>query len=410
MEVAIELVRSSPYQPRLTFDIDDLKEEIQKDGLLSALVVRKRDEYYELLDGERRWRTLKELGWKTVPVDIMEVDDHTARRSVYKLNKIRENYTVEEEARYFKKLADEGMKPYQIETELGVDHHWVLACLNVFKFPEDIQKHVFRLGGHPIYFYMSDVEDLETMISRDPEQAIAIAKQIIEERLTTEERRKLIGKRVTVIDEARLEAVEKALPEIAPEVAKLETPEDLERAAEALRREARRRLEESMTAEERAAREAERAVKLEEIQRRAEERKRRNQEERQRLEEQAMRKARHELKTDEEFVKEALDSMPVELRDKVVYDVEHLSKEELTAGKPPETMLDEGLKLEGRILNLASELDADYIRLVPEAQRLKVIMALRILLDEIYRALETLTGERRKEVEGIIEGEVKELQ
>jgi len=266
------------------------------------------------------------------------------------------------------------------------------------------------LGGHPIYFYMSDVEDLETMISRDPEQAIAIAKQIIEERLTTEERRKLIGKRVTVIDEARLEAVEKALPEIAPEVAKLETPEDLERAAEALRREARRRLEESMTAEERAAREAERAVKLEEIQRRAEERKRRNQEERQRLEEQAMRKARHELKTDEEFVKEALDSMPVELRDKVVYDVEHLSKEELTAGKPPETMLDEGLKLEGRILNLASELDADYIRLVPEAQRLKVIMALRILLDEIYRALETLTGERRKEVEGIIEGEVKELQ
>lgn len=410
MEIAIELVRSSPYQPRLTFDIDDLKEEIQKDGLLSALVVRKRDEYYELLDGERRWRTLKELGWKTVPVDIREVDDHTARRSVYKLNKIRENYTIEEEARYFKKLADEGMKPYQIETELGVKHSWVQACLNVFLFPKEIQEHIFLPGRAKRFFYISDIYDLEGVINRNPDEAIEIARQIINERLSQAEKEKLIGGRVAVIDEERLKAAEEAVSKITPEAAKLETPEDLERAAEALRREARRRLEESMTAEERAAREAERTAKLEEIQRQAEERKRRNQEERQRLEEQAMRKARQQLKTDEQFVKEALDSMPVELRDKVVYDVEHLSKEELTAGKPPETMLDEGLKLEGRILNLASELDADYIRLVPQAQRLKVIMGLRILLDKIYRALETLTGERRKEVEGIIEGEVKELQ
>ncbi|GAJ19643.1 unnamed protein product [marine sediment metagenome] len=115
----------------MDFKIKDLKEEIQRDGLLSALVVRKRDEYYELLDGERRLRVLKDLGWKRVPIDERHVDDKIARRSAYKLNKIRENYTVRDEATYFKKLFDEGMKAYQIETELGADHHWVQACLNI---------------------------------------------------------------------------------------------------------------------------------------------------------------------------------------------------------------------------------------------------------------------------------------
>ena len=55
---------ASPYQPRLEFDIEDLKEEIQRDGLLSPLIVGEVNGYYELIDGERRLRVLKELDWK----------------------------------------------------------------------------------------------------------------------------------------------------------------------------------------------------------------------------------------------------------------------------------------------------------------------------------------------------------
>jgi len=143
MEVDVNSIRPSPYQPRLLFDLEDLKQEIKKDGLLSDLVVRNRGKFYELIDGERRWRVLKELGWKTVPVRLVDADDTMARLSVYKLNKIRENYTVEEETRYFKKLRDEGMTPLEISKQLNVDSRWVLAHLNVFKFPEDIQKAVW---------------------------------------------------------------------------------------------------------------------------------------------------------------------------------------------------------------------------------------------------------------------------
>ena len=68
MKIEIDLIKPSPYQPRLIFDVDELKEEIERDGLLSDLVVRKRDKTYELIDGERRLRALKKLGWKNAPV------------------------------------------------------------------------------------------------------------------------------------------------------------------------------------------------------------------------------------------------------------------------------------------------------------------------------------------------------
>lgn len=73
----------------------------------------------------RSVRALKSLGWKTVPVRVVEADDAKARLLVYKLNKIRENYSVEDEARYFKKLADGGITPLEISKQLNVDFHWV---------------------------------------------------------------------------------------------------------------------------------------------------------------------------------------------------------------------------------------------------------------------------------------------
>lgn len=318
MDVDIDLIKPSPYQPRLFFEVDDLKEEIQRDGLLSALVVRKKDEYYELLDGERRLRTLKELGWKIVPIDVRKVDDKIARRSVYKLNKIRENYTIRDEATYFKKLFDEGMKPYQIETELGADHHWVQACLNIWEFPEDIRNNVFGLGHDPTPYrlYMSDIRSLEDAINRSPEEAVAIARQIIAERMTADEKRALISRQQKKIDEALLKRAETALGE--PEAKPLETPEDLERAAKALQEEAKRRAETMLTPEQKVALEAEQKAKAEAQAaakaQRDEEQRQQKAEQEQRRQGRAEAKVRAELKGDKTFIHDALKALPREDR------------------------------------------------------------------------------------------------
>ncbi|MDI6905091.1 MAG: ParB/RepB/Spo0J family partition protein [Candidatus Bathyarchaeia archaeon] len=235
----IDSIRPSPYQPRLIFDQDHLKEEIEKDGLLNDLVVRKQGDFYELIDGERRWKVLKELGWKSVPVRVVDADDAMARLSVYKLNKIRQNYTIEEEARYFRKLADEGMTPLEISKQLNVDFHWVLANINVFKFPEDIQKAVWAKQ-----ISMSHIVALESVIGRNIKEAVLTMNQILERKLNVSETRKIIRKRERElkarVDEARIKAAEKVLPAIAPKVPKLETPEEFEKTAEVLKEKAKK--------------------------------------------------------------------------------------------------------------------------------------------------------------------------
>jgi ParB family chromosome partitioning protein len=312
-EVSIDQIRPSPYQLRLSFKTEDLKEEIQKDGLLSPLIVRRKGSYYELIDGQRRLEALKQLGWKKAPVEIQEVDDKKARLMVYKLNSIRESYSVEEEARYFKKLADEGMRPYEIETELGVKHSWVQACLNIWKLPEDIRNNIFAPRGKTAYqVYMSDIRDLEGVINRNVDEAIAILRDITDKRLTAAEKQKLITDRSRKIDEARIKAVEEALPKIEPKVFKLETPEELEEVAITLRREAKKKREEILTPKEKARLDAEKKLKEEERRKKEQERKRHQDEEikkrleaeKGKIEEEARKKVREEILSSPETMRE----------------------------------------------------------------------------------------------------------
>ena len=269
MNVDVDLIRPSPYQPRLIFNVDELKEEIARDGLLTELVVRKQDKVYELVDGERRFRALKELGWKTAPVRVIKLKEGIVRRSVYKLNKIRENYTVEEEAKYFKKLADEGMTPWEISKELNVDFHWVSAHLNIFKFPNGIQK-AFWAGKVSI----SHMAALESVIGRSVKEAHAIINEIINRRLTLKETKKIILKQKEKIEEMRIDAAKKVLTKVAPKTTKLKNAKDFEEAAKALKKMARVKREKTRTPEEKAAEEAEKKRKLEKKKRIEKERRR----------------------------------------------------------------------------------------------------------------------------------------
>ena len=242
-EVPIDLIQPSPYQPRLSFDLEDIRGGVVKalkENRLPNLIVRKVKDHYELIDGERRWKIAKQEGFKTVPCQIVDIDAETARGMVYKVNKERKSYTAYEEATYFKKLVEEErMKPYQIEVELGVDHQWVQACLNVWKFPKDIRDNVFGLtrGSKAYKIYMSDIRELEPIINRNIDEAIAIARQVINERMTADEKKRFITEREKKIDEERLKKAEKALGK--PEVKPPETAEEYEKAAKALMKKAK---------------------------------------------------------------------------------------------------------------------------------------------------------------------------
>ena len=313
MKVEIDLIVPSPYQPRLTFNVDELKQEIERDGLLSNLLVRKQDKLYELIDGERRLRALKELGWKTAPVRVTKLEDKTVRRSVYKLNKIRENYTVEEEAKYFKKLTDEGMTPWEISKELNVDFHWILAHLNVFKFPKDIQRAVWAKK-----ISISHIVALESVIGRSIKEARTIINEIINRKLTLKETKKIILKQKEKVDEMRIEAAKKVLTKVAPKAVKLKTAKDFQKAAKVLKKIAKKKRDKALTPEERAAIETEKKRKLEEMKRKEKEKKRleklRIKEEAKKMAQRFKEKERHRI---EEKVKKEMETSITKVRKNV---------------------------------------------------------------------------------------------
>jgi len=185
--VPIGQIHPSPDQPRLEFSIDDLTKELRRDGLLNELVVRRKGELFELVDGERRYRALRKLGWKKVPVRLVHADDNRARLLVFKLNKIRKNYSVEEEAKFLKRLSDEGMTVLDMGKQLNMDPRWVSAHLNIFRLPKRIRKGVWtkQVG-------ISHIALLKRMIEENLSGAVQMLDHILDRELTVSETRMIL--------------------------------------------------------------------------------------------------------------------------------------------------------------------------------------------------------------------------
>src|SRR3972149_10315220 len=106
----IEEIIPNRSQPRKHFDeskLQELAESIKEKGILEPLLVRKVDQGYELIVGERRWRAAQKAGLKEVPVLVKEVEGADALEISLIENLQREDLNPIEEAEAFKRLLEE---------------------------------------------------------------------------------------------------------------------------------------------------------------------------------------------------------------------------------------------------------------------------------------------------------------
>ena len=106
----VSQIEPNRSQPRKTFDEDALEEladSIRQYGLIQPIMVQKRDGYYEIIAGERRWRACMKAGLKEVPVIIREYDDQKIMELSLIENLQREDLNPMEEARAYKRLMEE---------------------------------------------------------------------------------------------------------------------------------------------------------------------------------------------------------------------------------------------------------------------------------------------------------------
>src|SRR5277367_6457884 len=110
VQVDIDLIDPSPYQPRTTFReqaLDELSRSIQSSGIIQPLVVRRTGARYELIAGERRWRAAQLAGLQRVPAILRSVPDELALEMTLVENLQREDLNPIEQARAFQRLSEE---------------------------------------------------------------------------------------------------------------------------------------------------------------------------------------------------------------------------------------------------------------------------------------------------------------
>ena len=128
-------IEPNKNQPRRNFDmeaIEELAESIKVYGIIQPIIVKKRDGYYEIIAGERRWRAAKKAGLTEMPCIIRDDDERKAKEIALIENIQREDLNPIEKARGFRQLIDEyGLKQQELADMMGMNRTTVTNCLRI---------------------------------------------------------------------------------------------------------------------------------------------------------------------------------------------------------------------------------------------------------------------------------------
>jgi ParB family chromosome partitioning protein len=140
----ISEIRPSRFQPRTAFKaekLDELIASIREKGIVQPVLVRKAEQGYELIAGERRFRAVRALNLKKIPVIIRNVDDANAMELALVENIQREDLNPIEEAKAYKRLNSEfNFTQEQIAQAVGRDRTSVANILRLLSLPDVIQQ------------------------------------------------------------------------------------------------------------------------------------------------------------------------------------------------------------------------------------------------------------------------------
>ena len=142
--VKLTKVEPSREQPRKQFDADalqELAESIKQFGVLQPLLVQKKEDYYEIIAGERRWRASKLAGLKEVTVIVKEFTEQEAVEISLIENIQREDLNPIEEAMAYKRLMEEfHLKQDAIAERVSKSRTAVTNSMRLLKLDDRVQQ------------------------------------------------------------------------------------------------------------------------------------------------------------------------------------------------------------------------------------------------------------------------------
>src|SRR5437867_14031 len=144
--VPLERIRPCPLQPRKDFSPEALREladSIKEQGIVQPLIVRERQDHFELIAGERRWRAAQLIGLTEVPAIVRNVDDHSVLELALIENLQRENLNPLEEAFGYAQLIEQfQLRQEDVATKVGKSRVAVTNSLRLLKLSPEVQAHL----------------------------------------------------------------------------------------------------------------------------------------------------------------------------------------------------------------------------------------------------------------------------
>lgn len=144
-EIEISRIAANPFQPRTDFDpqaLQELKQSIAENGLVTPVTVRPHQGSYQLIAGERRFRAVQELGYERIPAYVLEVrDDRQMMEMALIENVQRENLNPIEEALGYQRLIEECTLTQEVVAQkVGKDRVTIANALRLLKLPDSVQE------------------------------------------------------------------------------------------------------------------------------------------------------------------------------------------------------------------------------------------------------------------------------
>ena len=187
--VRISEVEPNRDQPRKYFDdekLEELSESIKTYGILQPILVQKKDGYYEIIAGERRWRAALKAGLKEIPVIIREYTDKEILELSLIENIQREDLNPIEEAEAYKRLIDEfGMSQEEMAKRVSKSRSAVANSLRLLKLEGDVRK--MLVDGQLSMGHARALLPLEIA-----EEQIEVARKVADRQLSVRETEKLV--------------------------------------------------------------------------------------------------------------------------------------------------------------------------------------------------------------------------
>ena len=186
LTLPIDKIEPNPDQPRNQFDEDTLQElsdSIKQYGMLQPILVTPKDDFYEIIAGERRWRAAKLAGLNEVPVMIRKYNENEVVEIALIENIQRDNLNPIEEAMAYKRLMEEfQLKQDEVAGKVSKSRAAITNSLRLLKLDPKMLEEEMISTGH--------ARALLAITNKD--QQYEIAQKVFDEKLSVRDIEKLV--------------------------------------------------------------------------------------------------------------------------------------------------------------------------------------------------------------------------